>query len=433
MRFVSLFLAVAISHGQTGRDPDSVLERARVRLREAARSLDQYVCIETVNRSYYQRAVPRDTPPAGQPACSQTAAPSGSGQLEATDRVRLEVTVSHGSELHSWPGATRFDSRDVDELIRDGPVSTGAFGGYLSSVFDHPGVTFHYIGERSSDGKTLFEYGYSVPLAASHFAVKTDAAWSNTAYEGEFRIDPQSLELERLTIRTHEVPSNAAFCDASATLNYQRVHIGNNDVLLPRQSQLEIVLNSGKETRNVTTFTSCREYQAESEISFDGAAATETAAAQSGGRGRVVLPIGLTVTLALTTPIDTETAAAGDAVAASVVKAVRRPGSAEELVPAGAVVKGRIRRVEHHLFPKPYFLIALAFNRVEVQGAVSFFVVRHEPDPALVDALGVNLEVRDTGIWFWGIGTFLFPTNKSHTVIPAGFESKWFTLATGGR
>ena len=52
------------------------------------------------------------------------------------------------------------------------------------------------------------------------------------------------------------------------------------------------------------------------------------------------------------------------------VKPVRRPGSAEELIPAGAVVYGRIRRVEHHLVAKPYFLIALAFNRVETGGAL---------------------------------------------------------------
>jgi site-specific DNA recombinase len=42
-------------------------------------------------------------------------------------------------------------------------------------------------------------------------------------------------------------------------------------------------------------------------------------------------------------------------------------------------------------------------------------------------------DVRATGIWFWDVGTFLFPTPKSHYIVPAGFESKWFTLATGGR
>jgi len=431
---VLLFLAVVAATGQTAHDPASVLEQARTRLQAMAQNLEKYVCVETINRNYYQRVAPRKAPanPEPPPACAPPP-PSDPYQLASTDRVRLEVTVSEGSELHSWPGATRFDERNVDDLIRNGPVSTGSFGAYLTSVFGQPGVVYKYQGEQSANGKTLFEYAYRVPLAASHFDVKTDTAWRPTAYEGEFRVDPQSYELQSLTVRTVDPPAGAAFCQATATLDYQRVHIGDSDLLFPRQGQLEIDLKGGSQTRNVTTFANCREYQAESEIVFGDSAATGSAAPQSGGRGRVALPIGLPVTLALDSPIDTATAAAGDPVDAKVVKPVRRPGSAEELIPAGAIVRGRIRRVEHHLLPSPYFRIVLAFNRVEVKGAVSPFVVRSEPDRELAEKLNANLELRDTGIWYWGVGTFLFPSNKSDIVIPAGFESKWFTLATGGR
>jgi hypothetical protein len=439
MRLVLLLVAVALARGQTATDPNLLLERARARLQEMARSLDEYVCVETVNRSYYQRVEPRQATirPQADPVCGQTAGAGSASrdtlQLESTDRVRLEVTVNQGSELHSWPGATRFDSRDVDELIRDGPVSTGSFGGYLASVFGQPGVAIRYQGTQSLDGKTAFEYAYRVPLEASRFEVKAGAAWRPTAYEGEFLLDPQSLELERLTVRTIELPADVPFCQAATTLDYQRVRIDQNEVLLPRQSQLDIVLKNGPETRNVTTFSKCRQYQAESEIVFDESSGAGGEAAQSAGRGRVTLPIGLPVTLALASPIDTATAAAGDPIAANVVKPVHRPGSAEELIPAGAVVRGRIRRVEHHLLPAPYFMIAIAFNRVEVKGVVSPFVARSEADPGLARKLDANLVMRETGIWFWGVGTFLFPSNKSSIVIPAGFESKWFTLATGGR
>jgi hypothetical protein len=423
-----------VASGQTGHDPAAVLGQARTRLQAMALNLERYVCVETINRNYYQRVAPRKAPPLPEPppACAPPPA-NDPYQLATTDRVRLEVTVSEGSELHSWPGATRFDERNVDDLIRNGPVSTGSFGAYLTSVFGQPGVVYRYRGEQSANGKTLFEYAYRVPLQASHFEVKTDTTWRPTAYEGEFRVDPQSYELQSLTVRTVDPPAGAAFCQAVATLDYERVHIGDSDLLFPRQGQLEIELKGGSETRNVTTFANCREYQAESEIVFDESANTGSAAPQSAGRGRVALPMGLPVTLALDGPIDTATAAAGDPVAAKVVKAVHRPGSGEELVPAGATVRGRIRRVEHHLLPTPYFRVVLAFNRVEVQGAVSPFVVRSEPDKELANKLGANLDLRDTGIWYWGVGTFLFPSSKSDIVIPAGFESKWFTLATGGR
>jgi hypothetical protein len=381
-----------------------------------ARGLDNYVCVETLDRSYYGPA-----------------AAGGGLQLESTDRARLEATVSRGRELHSWPGATRFDSRDVDELIRDGPVSTGAFGAYLASVFDQPAAAFRFNGERSSGGKTVFEFGFSVPLENSRFEIKVGTSWRMAAYEGEFRIDPQSLDLEQMTIRTSQLPPGAAFRQATATLDYQHVRIGASDVLLPRESRLEIRTGSGRETRNTIAFSNCREYRAESEIVFDAQPETEGSAAPRAGRGRVTMPIGLPVTLALTAPIDTGAAAAGDPVEARFVKPVRRPGSEEDLIPAGAVARGRIRRVEHHLLPAPYFLVAIFFNRVEIQGVVFSFVARSEPDADLARELGVDLAVRESGVWSWGVGTFLFPTGKSRIAIPAGSESRWFTLAAGGR
>jgi hypothetical protein len=424
--------AAAVAYGQVAHDPAAVLEEARTRLQAMARNLEKYVCVETINRSYYQRVAPRSAPATPEPpaACAPPP-PNDPYQLTTTDRVRLEVTVSEGAELHSWPGATRFDERNVDDLIRNGPVSTGSFGAYMNSVFGQPGVAYQYQSEQPANGKNLFAYSYRVPLQASHFEVKTDTGWHPTAYEGEFRLDPRTYELQSLTVRTVDPPAGAAFCRASSTLDYQRVHIGDSDLLLPRQAELQIELKDGAQTRNVTTFANCREYQAESEIVFDDPANPASKTPQAFGRGRVTLPIGLPVTLALESPIDTATAAAGDPVDARVVKAVHRPGSNEELVPAGAVVRGRIRRVEHHLLPSPFFRIVLAFNRLESKGAISPFVVRSEPDKELAEKLNVNLELRDTGIWYWGVGTFLFPTNKPQIVIPAGFESKWFTLATG--
>ncbi|MCU1233845.1 MAG: hypothetical protein JWP63_1812 [Candidatus Solibacter sp.] len=425
-QFVLLLIAAAVLHSQPADDPNTILERARVRLRAMAHHLEAYVCVETVDRSYYRRV---DSDEAA--ACTQPAA--GGVALEFTDRVRLEVTVSEGRELHSWPGATRFDTRNIDEIIRDGTVSTGSFGGYLTGIFGSPGVTFQYTGTQQQNGKTLFEYRYRVPLDASRFQIKVGTAWLAVAYDGDFRIDPQTLELVRLTVHVGELPPGAPFCGAASTLEYELVRVGEGDIMLPRQSQLDIQLKSGRETRNTITFSSCRKYQAESELVFSTAAEPASVAAATPGRGHVTLPIGLPVTLSLDEPIDSATAAAGDPVAANVVKPVLRAGSRDVLIPAGAVVRGRIRRVEHYLWPQPYFRISVSFNRVEVQGAVSPFFARHEADAQLARELGANLALRDTGIWFWGVGTFLYPSKKDRTVIPAGFESKWFTLDAGLR
>jgi hypothetical protein len=143
----------------------------------------------------------------------------------------------------------------------------------------------------------------------------------------------------------------------------------------------------------------------------------------------MALPLGVPVILSLAAPIDTDTAAAGDLIEAKISKPVRRSASSPILVPAGATVRGRITRLEHHFFPQPYFLVAVSFNRV-VQGDIRFpFAARYDPSPELATELGTNLQSYGRGLEFWNVGTFLFPTSKPRHVLPAGFEAKWETLA----
>jgi hypothetical protein len=430
MRVTYLVLATTIASGQPARDPSAVLEQARSRFRELSRNLEKYVCTETIQRSYYRRT---SIPDEGGQVCSAARSTNDPLEIESTDRVRLEVSVAEGRELHSWPGATRFETRDVDELIRNGPVSTGGFGGDLSGVFDHAGVTFSYRGERSVNGKLLYEYHYMVPVDASRFEVKGGGAHHPVAYEGEFQLDPESLELESLTIRADELPSDLPICSATTTLDYRRVHIGNSDLLLPSRSALQLELKYGRFARNITTYASCREYQAESAINFDTVSTVGSTTTSPAGRFRVALPIGVPVTLALEGAIDTDSSCTGDPIAARVIKPVRLSRSTQDVIPAGAIVRGRVRRVEHHLSPTPYFLIAISFNRIEFDGYVAPFAARHEADQAVAKEVGANLALRETGTRLWAVGTFLFRTSKSRIVLPAGSESQWFTLSAASR
>jgi hypothetical protein len=433
MRLVQTLLAIAAT-ALAQSAPDAVLERARVRIQELTKRLDRYVCVETVDRSYFSPA-PTSGPPAEPRICAATPPTRLEEEYElvSTDRLRVEVTVSQSRELHSWPGATGFDTRDIDQLIANGPVSTGSFALYLSTIFGRPGVIFQYKGEEvAADGRKRFRYQYRAPVETSGFKLRAGGAWLPAGFEGEFRIDPDTLALDVLTVRASDPPAETGLCGVASTLQYHTLQIGDGTVILPRRSQLEILYRNGQASRNDTMFGNCREYQAESELLFDAPAGEADAAAGRTGRARVALPLGLPVTLALQDPIDSDSAATGDPVSARVVKAVRRPGAKEVLIPAGTIVHGRIRRMEHHFLPEPYFLVSMAFNRMELQGALAPFAARHEPDGPLARELDAQLGLRATGIWFWNVGTFLFRSEQSRYTIPAGFESQWFTLAIGG-
>jgi hypothetical protein len=292
-------------------------------------------------------------------------------------------------------------------------------------------VDFEYAGEKL-DGNVI-EYRYRVSAEASRYRVKIGARWQTVPYEGTFWIDPQSLDLRRLTLEAASLPPATSMCRMSARLDYERKRIGDGDVLLPLEGQLGIVMNDAGETVNRTTFGDCREYQTESAVHFDLGSEAEDAAAKPMVRSAVALRIGLPIVLALTAPIDTSRAAAGDPVSAKVTKPVRRPGANDVLIPAGAIVQGRLTRLERHILPQPYFLISMSFNRL-LQGDVSSpFAAKYDSNGTLAHELGAELRSRARGLEFWDVGTFLFPSGKPTYVLPAGFESKWETLATPSR
>jgi hypothetical protein len=430
-RIAGTFLTAALALSAAEGTPQETLERARARLQSLTRNLSRYACIETVERQYFQ-PVPDEHNGARTCADVRAGRATQAQKLEATDRLRLEVTLSEGREIYSWPGATRFDSRNVDEIIRQGPIGTGSFGTHLLGIFDNPGVEFRFSGEQASGAQSFFRYLFHVPVDASRYRMKIGNSWQAMGYDGNFLLDPRSLDLERLSIRAEDAPAATSICELNGEMNYKLVHIGDSDALLPSRAELHIVHQNAHETNNITTFSDCREYQTESALIFDDAPAQNTAARQP-ARARVGIPLGLPIVLALMAPIDTETAAAGDQVSAKVVKTVTRPGMSEVLIPAGAVVHGRITRLEHHLLPSPYFLVAVSFNRMAVQEAIAPFAAHYEGNVELARELGVNLHGEGRGLGFWDVGTFLFPTAKSHFVVPAGYESKWSTLAIRGR
>jgi hypothetical protein len=420
------WLVVALAGPVHPGAPEEILQRALARLRADLGNLSRYACVETVERQFFQ--APK------QQVDSCTAAAGAAGRLQAVDRLRLEVTVSGGREIYSWPGATRFDSRDVSEIIRQGPIATGSFGTHLLGVFDNPGARFEFAGERAEGARRLLEYRFAVPLNASRYHVRAGSVTQAVGYRGSFRLNADTLELDRLTFHAEPRPGAAgSMCALDAELDYSPVR-AHEDLLMPARGQLRIGFQDARQTSNVTTFADCREYIAESAVVFDDAPPAANAASAAVRAPQGALPIGLPVTLELTIPIDTATAAAGDLVTAKVVQPVRRAGSASTLIPAGAVVHGRLTRMERHLTPEPYFLVAMSFNRLDSEGGRHRFAARLEPSAELARRLGANVIDQDGGgLRYWDVGILLFPTARERWVIPAGYKSKWMTLAVPPR
>jgi hypothetical protein len=154
--FIVAVLAVPVLVAQD--DSFALLARARDKILNSIDRLPKYTCLETIDRTYYV------TPPAKRSKGAMTEAPSASScaatnssrlSLDANDRVRMEVAIAGEEEIHSWPGASSFDTRPIDQMITFGPISSGSFGGYLQDIFANPGAQINFSGRKTGDGREV--------------------------------------------------------------------------------------------------------------------------------------------------------------------------------------------------------------------------------------------------------------------------------------
>jgi hypothetical protein len=392
-----------IASAALAQDSADTLATARDKMLSAVPGGLQYVCVETIDRSYFSR----ENSSLRQPSCEELSSDRKKGRtrlkLAAADRLRVEVTMTQGREIYDWTGPGAF-SRSIEEILQWGPVATGAFGAYLMDIFTNPSVRFRIVDEK---GRSL-EYGFRVPIEESRLIVRAPVGWRTAGYDGSITIDRSSLEMSRLTMESEELPPETSMCELSATAEYQGEQFPG--LLLPSVSRSHNILRDTTETESVTKFSNCHQSAGPSSEREPAAAPVLPAP---------VLPEGVPFELALTTPVDTASAAAGDVVSARLNTPILDPESRKVLAPKAAIVTGRIIRMEHNLGPRKYFLLSIAFDTVQAGGTNFRLYARSDGN-----GTGSGHERKD-----WPMGNFFFLTKQPRYVIPAGYISKWRTTA----
>jgi len=416
MRAFLLIPVAAALFAQNPPDPSERLARAREILIQRDARLPDYTCVQTVERRYFKRRHAAYPPP----DCDQIRSlRPDTLVLESTDRLRLELKVSQGHEIGSWAGSG-FTSRDIFDLIGGGPYGTGMIGALIDDIFVNGGAAYGYMGENSNTGRSLSIYTYRVPVESSHYRVKADSNWVLTAFYGVFWLDSNSLDLKRLIVDAHDLPPETRTCEAATGVDYQKVKVGAGEFLLPQRSTMHLVMADESETQSTAVYSGCREYRGEAVIHFDEVpmgGETKTAEASA-----TPLPAGLPFSLALTEPIDTDTAAAGDIVRAKVRAAVRDARSKAVLAPAGAMVQGRIVQMQHWLDRSRQFRISILLEKLETGGVSRPLYAKIDHGHATTITLP---PVGQSPL----VGVFPFTTDKDSYRVPAGYQSNWVTVA----
>jgi len=410
-------------------DPADVLQHTSERLLADLKRMPRYTCVQTITRTYYE-----GKHQFGRPSCSSLISEHNARtkklSVEGWDRLRLEVALVEGTSVYSWVGAPRFTDDTLDKLAGYGPLGSGDFGVFLNGILNHAAPIFQ--GEHIVDGSRLFEYSYEMPLGQSSYRVKVPGGWAVIGYSGTLLLDPQTNDLVQLLVRTDELPSASSACQATSEVIYKRAPIHERMVLVPQETKLYTISAASSESMSQTSYSHCREYSSTVKMIFGGEtlSAGPTAASKPAEDPPAALPTGLRFNAHITTPLETETAAAGDPIEAVLTNPMRDKKK-QVIASAGALLNGRLRMVRFWSDPFNSLQIAVQFESIEIGGRkVPLNAILYAPlYPMFMGASRYRMRFLTAGDSFIG-GMFFLNEGHLHA---KQLDSEWITVAPAER
>ena len=342
-------LGFALSLGGQSELPEPGAQLAQIKRTIGANlvSLPNYTCLETIERTQHKAA---------------------RRPFQHIDTLHLEVAVVNNRELYSWPGANAFEDRDVGNMVGVGLISTGSFASTVSNVFVNNVSEIKWHGVEEIRDHRALRWDYTIPYDLSRWTMRIEERGGRVSESGSFWADAETLELLRLETVANEIPADLPVTNVKNTLDYARMRVGSRDLLLPQTAEVLLTRSNGAESRNRIEFSQCREFGAETRLTFDEHATVNSPASLN----EFQMPAGLQFSIRMAHALDSKTAAVGDRLTAAIDRPVAYQGGI--LVPKGAVLKGRIRRLERQAAPRPHCLIGLEFTDIEFGGRHARFI-----------------------------------------------------------
>jgi hypothetical protein len=331
-------------------------------------------------------------------------------------------------------------------MVGYGTSFRGDFADNRALVFKNDGTKISYIGRVMIEGRPALRYEYDAHRKA--LAVKNADESGFAAARGAYWIDPETLDVLQIDLEAYEIPPSLAIRSIVNRTMYWPVLVGGRTVLLARRSEFLLTEADGTLKRNTSVFSNCREYTAESTISFGSSPSSHVSI-----RTMEEMPVqpGLQIQLVLDTPVDANKAAVGDPISAHTLDSV---GS----IRRGAHVYGRVSRIINYndQIPTPRLgqlqrpskpsrwgqhigevLIGIEFSRIEYGRSRAPFLARLidvESKPGARDA-----QIRSFG-YFEGDNivqydppaTASFYVSQENPILGRGVIMQWVTLPQRG-
>jgi hypothetical protein len=334
MRVLSILAASALC--VRAQDP-ALLSHIREKMAGILLRQPNYTCTETVERTRQ----------------------SVGNHSRIEDTMRLEVALVDGKEMFAWPGSKQFEDHDLSDLVSTGMFGSGNFAIYARILFLSNVATFQDQGETQLDGRRAWRYDFRVSRLTSGHRLRVDNREAVVGFHGSLYADPETFDVRRMEVIAEDIPADLNLLDAETTVDYSRLRIGEEEFLLPIESQLMMAMPNEVD-RNSVRFADCRKFTGESTLLFDDPVLTDAPAPAT--PQEVEIPAGLT--LQLDAPeLNLLEAAVGDAVRGILVADLKNHGRL--LAPKGSVASGRVILLERH---PNYFLLHIQFRDLDWPG-----------------------------------------------------------------
>ena len=246
---IGFFAVLGWAAAQTGPLPRWVLDlsRAKRHLRANFERMPNYVCLETIHRFESNRRNP---------------------QFRPLDTVRLQVALVAGQEVFAWEGVGQLTESDPGSWIHRGLIGTGTFAGTARNLFVHDAGRTTGFGEGTDGGKRVLRFDFEIPEIFHPMQLQWGSLSGWVGERGSFRVDGETLDLLEIADNATDIPPELGIMETTTVIRYGRVRIGESEVILPASAETLMTRFDGTSYRNVTEFSACREYVADSNISF---------------------------------------------------------------------------------------------------------------------------------------------------------------------
>ena len=278
---------------------------------------------------------------------------------------------------------------DLGELVGHGMVFTGMFALFARNLFVDGNGVVNAAGEATVQGRRALHFTYRTPSLTSRWFINWEGRIGQVGEAGQFWVDAQDFHLLRLAVSGQDIPPQLLLESLDLVVDYQMSGAGETATLVPAGGSFTAVELGGKKYLNMVEFSHCHIFEAESRLAASDEPMADTLTRYKRQMG--TLPAGVNLLVGLQEPIGIHTARVGDPVTARLEQTVKiSPGLS---VPAGSILRGRIRQFERLEQPANTFQVGIAFAELESeQVTYRFFaeMIGMEPLPGISSQLTTN-------------------------------------------